>query len=160
MKPGKGSKHQIRYQSFCIRSFPYARRPWLCRKRGRHITKSPPSFQYEKCLFGYHTTFSPRFLSGNACHHILYYRILVHLDSLNSAVRQLLVSLRSFRCSIFVFCSLCCLQNDRNDVEEAISSPDLPCQHFVVEEEPLQTTVRVSARRREHGLDRNDEGMI
>ena len=123
MKPGKGSKYHSGYRSFRIRSYLYAGRPWLCRKRGRNITKSPPSFQYEKCLFGYHTTFSPSFLSGNACHHVLYYRILVHLAFLNSAVRQLLVLFRTFWCSIFVFVLLLLLLDDRNDVKEADFKP-------------------------------------
>ena len=103
MKPGKGSKYHSGYQTFRIRSFPYAGRPWLCRKRGRHITKSSPSFQCENCLFGYHKTFSPSLLTRNACHHVLQYRIGVHLGSLNSAVRQVLVPFRTFWCSIFVF---------------------------------------------------------
>ena len=103
MKQGKGSKHHSGYQTFRNRSFPYAGTPWLCRKRGRHITESPPSFQYENCLLGYHKTFSPSFLSGNACHHVLYYRVLIHLALLNSALHQLLVTFRSFWCSIFVF---------------------------------------------------------
>ena len=134
MKAGKGSKYHSGYWSFRIWSYMYAGRPWfwLYRKRGRHITKSPPSFQYEKCLFGYHTTFSPNFLSGNACHHVLYYRILVHLAPLNSAVRQLLVSFRSFWCSIFVFVLLLLLLERSKCVKEAISSPDLPCQHLYI----------------------------
>ena len=77
--------------------------PWLCRKWGRHITESPPSFQYENFLFGHHKTFPPSLLSRNACHHVLYYRFLVHLALLNSTVRQILVPFRTFWCSIFVF---------------------------------------------------------
>ena len=145
MKRGKGSKHHSGYQSFRIRSFPYAGRPWLCRKRGRHITKSPPSFQYEKCLFGYHTTFSPSFLSGNACHHVLYYRILVHLAPLNSAVRQLLVSFRSFWCSIFVFVLLVLPLERSKWCEGSDFKPRFAVPALCSEG---RTFVRVSARRR------------
>ena len=123
MKRGKGSKHQSGYHTFRIRSFLYAVTAWLCRKRGRHITKSPPSFQYENFLFGHHKTFSSGLLSGNAYHHVLYYRILVHLAFLNSAVRQLLASFRTFWCFIFVFVLLLLLLDDRNDVKLADFKP-------------------------------------
>ena len=123
MKPGKGSKYHSGYQTFRIRSFSYAGRPWLCRKRGRHITKSSPSFQCENCLFGYHKTFFPSLLTRNACHHVLLYRMGVHLALLNSAVRQLLVSFRPFWCSIFVFVLLLLLLDDQNDVKEADFKP-------------------------------------
>ena len=89
------------YINYRIRSFLLAGRPRLCRNRGRHITELPPSFQCEKCLFGYHKTSPQRFLSQNACRRVLYYRVLVYLALLNGAVCQLLVLFRTFWCSIF-----------------------------------------------------------
>ena len=125
MKRGKGSKHQIRYQSFRIRSFPYARRPWLWRKRGRHITESPPSFQYEHFLFGHHKTFLSSLLGQNAYQQVLYYRIIVHLVFLNSAVRQVLVPFRTFWCSILVLCLLARLMSVSNFVKQAVKILDI-----------------------------------
>ena len=145
MKREKVSKHQIRYQSFRIRSFSYAGRPWLCRELGWYITESPPFFQYENFLFGHHKTFPSSLLGQNAYHHVLYYRIFVHLAFLNSAVRQLLVSFRPFWCSIFVFVLLLLLLDDRNDVKEADFKPRFAVPALCSEG---RTFVRVSARRR------------
>ena len=146
MKPGKGSKYQNWYQTFRIRSFPYAGRPRLCRKRGRNITESPPFFQYENFLFGHHKTFSLSLWCGNAYHHVLYCWILVHLAFLNSAVRQLLASFRTFWCFIYVFVlGVFVFRAIEMMWRKPISSPDLPCQHFVGEG---RTFVRVTARRR------------
>ena len=54
------------------------------------------------------------------------------------------------KCRIVTLISLSKSTSDQNDANEAISSPDLPCQHFVGEG-------RTFVREEEHGLDRNDE---
>ena len=152
MKPGKGSKYHNWYQTFRIRSFPYAGRPRLCRKRGRNITESPPFFQYENFLFGHHKTFSLSLLSQNACHHVLKYRIGVHLPFFNSAVRQLLASLWTFWCFSFVFVLLLLLLDDRNDVKEADFKPRFAVPALC---RRRKNFVRVFNKEEEHGLSRN-----